>query len=208
MCAQRQQKRLSSSDSLFSLLGSQRLGYDVRDKERSSYGKDGVKLGESGQNQRLTHYVVTVANGSDTVGADLALIDGSSQVYDTNQNTGTQDSRTLQHRGVSQHTLHHKEADEAVQTLRTRQSRQNHVATEGATILLHCTYGMLLAGCNKQMVDLTYSYEYAIIGLPNGEVVEGKVSSWTDFEEGDQIQVKIDGKTYLVHSSNVVLISN
>ena len=66
----------------------------------------------------------------------------------------------------------------------------------------------LLSGCNKQMVDLTYSYEYAIIGLPNGETVEGKVSSWTDFEDGDQIQVKIDGKTYLVHSSNVVLISN
>lgn len=67
---------------------------------------------------------------------------------------------------------------------------------------------LILAGCNKQMVDLTYSYEYAIIGLPNGQVVEGKVSSWTDFEDGDQIQVKIDGKTYLVHSSNIVLISN
>ena len=68
--------------------------------------------------------------------------------------------------------------------------------------------GVLAAGCNKQMVDLTYSYEYAIIGLPNGEVVEGKVTSWTDFEDGDQIQVKIAGKTYLVHSSNVVLISD
>ena len=67
---------------------------------------------------------------------------------------------------------------------------------------------MLFAGCNKQMVDMTYSYEYAIIGLPNGEVIEGKVSSWTDFEDGDQIQVKIDGKTYLVHSSNIVLISD
>lgn len=67
---------------------------------------------------------------------------------------------------------------------------------------------LVLAGCNKQMVDLTYSYEYAIIALPNGEVVEGRVSSWTDFEDGDQIQVKIDGKTYLVHSSNVVLISD
>ena len=65
----------------------------------------------------------------------------------------------------------------------------------------------LLSGCNKQMVDLTYSYEYAIIGLPNGETVEGKVTSWTDYEDGDQLQVKIDGKTYLVHSSNVVLIS-
>ena len=67
---------------------------------------------------------------------------------------------------------------------------------------------MLLAGCNKQLVDLTYSYEYAIIGLPNGETVEGKVSSWTDFEDGDQLQIKINGKTYLVHSSNVVLISD
>ena len=53
----------------------------------------------------------------------------------------------------------------------------------------------LLSGCNKQMLDLTYSYEYAIIGLPNGEVVEGKVSSWTDYEDGDQLQVKINGKT-------------
>ena len=67
-----------------------------------------------------------------------------------------------------------------------------------------------MAGCtvyNKQLVDLTYSYERAIIYLPNGDVVDGKVSSWTDFEDGDQIQVKINGKTYLVHSSNVVLIS-
>ena len=67
---------------------------------------------------------------------------------------------------------------------------------------------LITTGCNKQLVDLTYSYEYAIIGLPNGETVEGKVSSWTDFEDGDQIQVRIDGKTYLVHSSNIVLISD
>ena len=67
---------------------------------------------------------------------------------------------------------------------------------------------LVMAGCNKQMVDLTYSYERAILSLPNGEIVEGRVSSWTDFEDGDQIQVKIDGKTYLVHSSNIVLISD
>ena len=80
------------------------------------------------------------------------------------------------------------------------------LALAAALILLAAL--LVLAGCNKQMVDLTYSYEYAIIGLPNGEVVEGRVSSWKDFEDGDQIQVKIDGKTYLVHSSTVVLISN
>ena len=32
---------------------------------------------------------------------------------------------------------------------------------------------MLLSftACNKQMVDLTYSYERAILSLPNGEVI-------------------------------------
>ena len=74
--------------------------------------------------------------------------------------------------------------------------------------VLALTAALISVGCNKQMVDLTYSYERAIIKLPNGEVVDGKVSSWTDFEDGDQIQVRIDGKTYLVHSSNIVLISD
>ena len=77
-----------------------------------------------------------------------------------------------------------------------------------AAVMVMLAGMLILAGCNKQMVDLTYSYEYAILSLPNGEVIEGKVSSWTDFEDGDQIQVRIDGKTYLVHSSNIVLISN
>lgn len=65
---------------------------------------------------------------------------------------------------------------------------------------------LALGGCNKQLIDVTYSFERAIIELPNGDIIEGKVSSWKDYD-GDQIQVKINGKTYLVHSSNVVLIS-
>ena len=73
-----------------------------------------------------------------------------------------------------------------------------------ATLLL--TLG--LTGCNKQIMDLTYSYEKAILQLPDGTIVEGKVQSWTDYADGDQIQVKIDGKQYLIHSEDVVLISN
>lgn len=80
--------------------------------------------------------------------------------------------------------------------------------TAAAALVLIAAVLLVMAGCNKQMVDLTYSYERAILSLPNGEIVEGRVSSWTDFEDGDQIQVKIDGKTYLVHSSNIVLISD
>lgn len=63
-----------------------------------------------------------------------------------------------------------------------------------------------LTGCNKQVFDTTYAFDKAIVELPNGEVVEGEVESWTDYEDGDQIQVKIDGNTYLVHSSDIVLI--
>ena len=76
-----------------------------------------------------------------------------------------------------------------------------------AIIVSSIVLAVSLAACNKQIIDLTYSYERAIISLPNGEIVEGKVQSWTDFEDGDQIQVKIDGVTYLVHASQIVLIS-
>lgn len=76
-----------------------------------------------------------------------------------------------------------------------------------AIIVSSIVLAVSLAACNKQVVDFTYSYERAIISLPNGEIVEGKVQSWTDFEDGDQIQVKIDGVTYLLHASQIVLIS-
>ena len=61
---------------------------------------------------------------------------------------------------------------------------------------------------NKQLLDTTCHYDRAIVYLPNGEIVEGRVSSWTDFDDGDSIQVKIDGKMYLTHVSNVCLIDD
>lgn len=66
---------------------------------------------------------------------------------------------------------------------------------------------LCLGGCNRQVLDLTYSYEEAMIKLPDGTIIKGKVQSWRDYE-GDQLQIKISGKQYLVHSSNVILISN
>lgn len=74
-------------------------------------------------------------------------------------------------------------------------------------VLLTAATVASLTGCNQQIIDATWHYDYAIINLGNGEVIEGKVQSWTDFADGDQLQVKIDGKNYLVHSSNVTLIS-
>lgn len=66
-----------------------------------------------------------------------------------------------------------------------------------------------LAACgNRQIFDTTYTYDRVIITLPNGEVVDGKIQSWRDYKDGDQIQVTVDGKTYLAHSSNIILITD
>lgn len=75
-----------------------------------------------------------------------------------------------------------------------------------AMILISCT------GCyNNQLAGMTDHYDRAIIYLPNGEIVEGRVSSWTSwtsFGDGGAVQIKIDGKTYLTHICNVCLIDD
>lgn len=61
---------------------------------------------------------------------------------------------------------------------------------------------LALTACgNRDIFDTVYTFDQAIIKLPNGEIVEGKVESWRDFADGDQLQITIDGKTYLVHST-------
>ena len=63
-----------------------------------------------------------------------------------------------------------------------------------------------MCGCNKQIIDLNYKFNYAYIQLQDGTVIQGEVDSWTDYEDGDQLQIKMGGKTYLVHSMNCTLI--
>ena len=57
---------------------------------------------------------------------------------------------------------------------------------------------------NRTLIDTKFYYDYAIIRLANGDVIEGKVDSWCDYE-GEQLQLTIDGETWLVHSANVSL---
>lgn len=64
-----------------------------------------------------------------------------------------------------------------------------------------------LYGCgNSTLVDTNYTYNYAIIELQNGEVIEGEVEKWCDYE-GEQLQVTIDGTIYLTNSYNCTLIN-
>lgn len=66
--------------------------------------------------------------------------------------------------------------------------------------LCACTIG------NRQIgIDTTHTFAWGIIQLGNGELIEGKVTSWRDFSEGDEVQLTINGITYLTHYSNVIL---
>ena len=61
---------------------------------------------------------------------------------------------------------------------------------------------------NRRLIDTKNRFDRAIISLPNGEAVEGKVSSWLDYNDSDIVLITMEGKTYLTHYSNVVLIDD
>lgn len=76
-----------------------------------------------------------------------------------------------------------------------------------ALLLLLCM--LLCTACgNRSLFDTTYTFNRAIISLPDGSFIQGTVESWRDYDDGDQLQVTIDGVTYLTHASNVVLIAD
>ena len=62
-------------------------------------------------------------------------------------------------------------------------------------------------GCNAQIIDTTYYYDTAIIALPDGSVVKGKVNSWIDYPDSDAVQVVVDGVTYYTFLGNVALVA-
>lgn len=65
---------------------------------------------------------------------------------------------------------------------------------------------VLLTGCNKQIFDTNYKFNYAIINTFDG-VVEGEISTWRDYDDCDMVQVTFsDGTVYYTHGSNVILI--
>ena len=67
---------------------------------------------------------------------------------------------------------------------------------------------LLLTGCgNRTMIDTTYSFSRAIVYAPDGtKVAEGNVTNWRDYDDSDQLQVCINGKTYLTAAENIILI--
>lgn len=72
-----------------------------------------------------------------------------------------------------------------------------------ATIIAGILIMGALTSCNKQIIDLEYSYNQAIIeGVGTIDI-----KNWDDYEGSDMVQViGADGTVYLTHSSNVILM--
>lgn len=70
---------------------------------------------------------------------------------------------------------------------------------------------LFLCGCigNNQIIDTTYTYKKAIVKMPDGEVKEIEVSSWSDYDDSDAISIiGENGERIYTHLNNVVLIGD
>ena len=78
-----------------------------------------------------------------------------------------------------------------------------------ACLVLILALTLALTACqvgNRQVGwDTTQTFTYAILELGNGELIEGTVTSWRDFEDSDVVQFTMNGITYLTHYSKVIL---
>lgn len=52
----------------------------------------------------------------------------------------------------------------------------------------------------------TFTYCYVVLG--GKEVVKGAITQWRDYENSDTVQVLVNGKYYLTHYTNVVLVAD
>ena len=52
----------------------------------------------------------------------------------------------------------------------------------------------------------TFTYAYIILG--GQDVARGPITQWRDYDNSDTVQVLINGKFYLTHYTNVVLVAD
>lgn len=67
---------------------------------------------------------------------------------------------------------------------------------------LHRTGNRITGGKDVQ----TFTYCYVVLG--GKEVAHGAVTQWRDYNNSDTVQVLVNGKYYLTHYTNVVLVAD
>ena len=67
---------------------------------------------------------------------------------------------------------------------------------------MHKTGNRITGGKDVQ----TFTYCYIVLG--GKEITRGAITQWRDYENSDTVQVLVNGKYYLTHYTNVVLIAD
>ena len=70
------------------------------------------------------------------------------------------------------------------------------------------TYSTKLTGNRAYAGQDIQTYHYAYVWLGDKIMVEGYITQWRDYDESDVIQLMIDGKYYLTHYSNVLMVAD
>ena len=67
---------------------------------------------------------------------------------------------------------------------------------------------IVLTGCNKQVFDKSYTFNKIVCNY-DGDKFELDIKSWTDYDDGEQIQIKSkDGNTYLLSANKCYMIGD
>lgn len=87
----------------------------------------------------------------------------------------------------------------------------------GALILILVIVTVTLASCDGSYYKTgnritggkdVQTFTYAYIVLDGQEIAKGAITQWRDYDDSDVVQVLVNGKFYLTHYSNVVLIAD
>ena len=79
-------------------------------------------------------------------------------------------------------------------------------------VLISCLF--VFAGCEGKTGNrITYgkdvqTFTYCYIVLGGQEVARGAITQWRDYSDSDVVQILVNGKYYLTHYSNVVMIAD
>ena len=69
---------------------------------------------------------------------------------------------------------------------------------------------VVLAGCDFRgydWIDTNYSFNKALIKMPDGSVQTVEIEKWADASDGEQLTITAkDGTIYLVHATNCILV--
>ncbi len=80
-------------------------------------------------------------------------------------------------------------------------------------VLLLCSV-FIFAGCESKTGNRVVggkdvqTFTYAWIKLGDTDIVKGYITQWRDYENSDTVQVMINGKFYLTHYTNVVMVAD